>query len=298
MNLQYIRYALEIARTGSISKAAENLSVAQPNLSRAVKELEGGLGIAIFERTRTGMAVTPDGERLLSAGERILREIGELESMFEGDAAPRESLSLVFPHAAYIAHALGGFTRDLSADGHYDLIFREVDAQGAVNIVANGESRLGILRIPLHNEAYYAERLAERELAFEKIAKLPTVLVTRASFPASTVGRDGLKGLTAVSAKDLPIESEGLPPRRIQADAPETVRAILSSDASTYAFSLPLPPEALTDGLRQYALADQTLVPTSAWLDLLIFPKFYKLSPLDRRLLTQLQSVAAKCLSE
>ena len=51
MNMQYIRYALEIARTGSISKAAENLSVAQPNLSRAVKELESGLGIAIFERT-------------------------------------------------------------------------------------------------------------------------------------------------------------------------------------------------------------------------------------------------------
>ena len=40
MNLQYVKYALEIARTGSISKAAENLSVAQPNLSRAVKELE------------------------------------------------------------------------------------------------------------------------------------------------------------------------------------------------------------------------------------------------------------------
>ena len=68
MNLQYLRYALEISRTGSISKAAENLSVAQPNLSRAVKELESALGISIFERTRTGMAVTPEGEQLLSAG--------------------------------------------------------------------------------------------------------------------------------------------------------------------------------------------------------------------------------------
>ena len=44
MNLQYVKYALEISRTGSISKAAENLSVAQPNLSRAVKELESQLG--------------------------------------------------------------------------------------------------------------------------------------------------------------------------------------------------------------------------------------------------------------
>ena len=60
MNLQYVKYALEISRTGSISKAAENLSVAQPNLSRAVKELESSLGIAIFDRTRTGMTVTPE----------------------------------------------------------------------------------------------------------------------------------------------------------------------------------------------------------------------------------------------
>ena len=90
MNLQYLRYALEISRTGSISKAAENLSVAQPNLSRAVKELESQLGISIFERTRTGMTVTPEGERLLSAGDRILREVGELETMFDGEAIPRE----------------------------------------------------------------------------------------------------------------------------------------------------------------------------------------------------------------
>ena len=109
MNLQYLRYALEISRTGSISKAAENLSVAQPNLSRAVKELEGQLGISIFERTRTGMTVTPEGERLLSAGDRILREVGELETMFDGETLPRESLSVMAAPAAYLSHAFVSF---------------------------------------------------------------------------------------------------------------------------------------------------------------------------------------------
>ena len=66
MNLQYVKYALEISRTGSISKAAENLSVAQPNLSRAVKELESQLGISIFERTRTGMTVTPERQEVIN----------------------------------------------------------------------------------------------------------------------------------------------------------------------------------------------------------------------------------------
>ena len=44
MNIVHLKYAVEIARTKSISKAAENLYMAQPNLSRAVKELEEALG--------------------------------------------------------------------------------------------------------------------------------------------------------------------------------------------------------------------------------------------------------------
>ena len=92
MNLQYVKYALEIARTGSIPKAAENLSVAQPNLSRAVKELESQLGISIFERTRTGMTVTPEGDKFLTSGERILRDVAELSTMFDGEPQLRSFL--------------------------------------------------------------------------------------------------------------------------------------------------------------------------------------------------------------
>ncbi len=297
MNLQYIRYALEIARTGSISKAAENLSVAQPNLSRAVKELETGLGIAIFERTRTGMSVTPDGERLLSAGERILREVGELETMFEGDAIPRESLSLVFPHADYTVRALAALVRELPADGHFDITLREVGALDAVNLVAGGESRLGIIRIPAHNERYYTDRLAERELAFEPIATLPTVVVTGASFPADAVGHAELDALTAVvdpTAEALPSDA---PARiRLTVDSPAAAHALLRADATAYACTLPLCPETLSEsGLRQYAVADPDLSPTPRWLELLIYPKFYRLTATDRRLLSRLQKAAETC---
>ena len=127
MNLQYLRYALEISRTGSISKAAENLSVAQPNLSRAVKELEATLGISIFERTRTGMTVTPEGEKLLSAGERILRQVGELETMFDEESQPRESLSVCAAPAAYLFHAFVSFCAALPEDGLYETRFAEAD---------------------------------------------------------------------------------------------------------------------------------------------------------------------------
>ena len=44
MNLKQLRYAVEIERTGSITQAAKNLYMAQPNLSKAVRELEDELG--------------------------------------------------------------------------------------------------------------------------------------------------------------------------------------------------------------------------------------------------------------
>ena len=58
MNLIYMKYALEVAECGSINKAAEKLYIGQPNLSRAIKELEASLGVSIFERSPQGMKLT------------------------------------------------------------------------------------------------------------------------------------------------------------------------------------------------------------------------------------------------
>ncbi len=293
MNLQYIRYALEIARTGSISKAAENLSVAQPNLSRAVKELETGLGIAIFERTRTGMAVTPDGERLLSVGERILREVGEMETMFEGDAIPREALSIVFPYADYMSQALSALVSDLPVDGRYDLSFCEVGPMDAMSLVASGESRLGILRFPAHNERYYTDRLAERELAWEKVARLPVVVLTAAVFSNDRVGHAELDEFHRVKDGSLPDaagETETIPHRRMTVNSPISLLRMLRADPSMYALTLPLTSKTLeAEGLHQYAISDADLVAVGEWEDVLIYPKFYRLSSLDRRLLERLE---------
>ncbi len=295
MNLQYIRYALEIARTGSISKAAENLSVAQPNLSRAVKELESGLGIAIFERTRTGMAVTPDGERLLSAGERILREVGELEVMFEGDAVPRQSLSLVYPYADYIVRTLSDFARELPESGRYDLTFREVGAMDAINLVASGESRVGIIRVPAHNERYYTDRLAERELSWEKVASLPAVILTTAAFPTDTPGHRELNDLCAVTLPDAPGEvgQRDMPRRRMVVDSMSLLWELLKTDPTTYTITLPLTSATRqASGLHQYPVTDPDLAPVGEWTDFRISPQFYRPSALDQNLLERLRRTA------
>ena len=183
MNLQYLRYALEISRTGSISKAAENLSVAQPNLSRAVKELESQLGISIFERTRTGMTVTPEGERLLSTGERILREVDALETMFDGESIPRESLSVMAAPSAYVAHAFVSLCASLPEDRIYETRYSEEDLNRTLDAVVNGECKLGIIRIPLHFEKYYTDKLTAKELKYETVTEFSPVILAGLGSP-------------------------------------------------------------------------------------------------------------------
>ena len=84
MNLMYLKYAVEVARLGSINKAAEQLFVAQPNLSRYIKNLETELGIVIFKRTSRGMTLTPDGETFVRYAAQVLNQIDDIERMYKG----------------------------------------------------------------------------------------------------------------------------------------------------------------------------------------------------------------------
>ena len=89
MNLLHMKYAVEVARIGSINKAAEELYIAQSNLSRCIRELEADLGIVIFDRSSRGMLLTPDGEAFIRAARDALRQIDEIERTFKARAAQR-----------------------------------------------------------------------------------------------------------------------------------------------------------------------------------------------------------------
>ncbi|MFU0828196.1 MAG: HTH lysR-type domain-containing protein [Lachnoclostridium sp.] len=66
MNLEYYKIFYYVAKTGSFTKAAQELCISQPAISQAVKLLETGLGSNLFIRTQKGVKLTPEGEVLYS----------------------------------------------------------------------------------------------------------------------------------------------------------------------------------------------------------------------------------------
>ena len=76
MELRHLRYFLAVAETGSLSRAAEKLFIAQPPLSVQIRQLEEEMGTPLFVRH-------PKGVRLTAAGQTLCQEARELLDVLE-----------------------------------------------------------------------------------------------------------------------------------------------------------------------------------------------------------------------
>lgn len=103
MELSQLRAFVEIAKVGQLTRAADRLHLSQPALSGQLKALEETLGISLFERSSSGMALTAGGRSLLGEAEKILAAIRDLKQAaqhLQGRPAGRLSLGTVLDPAA------------------------------------------------------------------------------------------------------------------------------------------------------------------------------------------------------
>lgn len=83
MDLRHLRTFVTVAREGTVSKASAHLRVAQPALSRQIKDLEDELGIRLFDRIRRRLVLTGEGAQLLEPCRSILGAVGSLTEQTE-----------------------------------------------------------------------------------------------------------------------------------------------------------------------------------------------------------------------
>jgi len=86
MQIEYMRYIVEVERTRNISLAAKKLHVSQPNISQTIKKVENELGIVLFERSRAGSIPTKAGKRIIILMQEILDNIDELKNQSKNES--------------------------------------------------------------------------------------------------------------------------------------------------------------------------------------------------------------------
>lgn len=293
-----MKYVVTVADMGSINKAAEELLVAQPNVSRSIKELEADLGISIFHRTSKGMTLTPEGAEFIGYARNILHQIDEVEQMYKEGAPAKQTFSISVPRASYIADAFARFSTKIGT-GTAELFYKETNALRAVRNILEADYHLGIIRYAENYDRQFKDMLAEKGLNCELVSEFRFVLI--ANRKSTLAGLDeihfqDLSDLIEIAHADpyvpsMPLSAvkrEELPDnvkRRIFVFERGSQFDLLASNPETYMWVSPLP-DILLD---RYQLIQKPCVDNQrVYRDLLIYRKDYHLSSLDKMFITEL----------
>ena len=85
MNLRTLRYFVAIADAGSFTAAAVAVSIAQPALTRQMRDLEADLGVQLFQRSARGVRLTQDGATLYESAGRMLAEAARVRRALDAN---------------------------------------------------------------------------------------------------------------------------------------------------------------------------------------------------------------------
>lgn len=306
MNIIHLKYAIEVANAGSINKASDNLGMAQPNISRAIKDLESDIGIAIFDRSAKGMNLTPEGKDFIDYAQKILLQLSELESMYKGGTYQRQKFSVSAPRSAYIADAFAKFSKTVGK-GSAEISLKETGPHNTLKNVISSDCKLGIIRYESEAQKLFDELFDEKGLNFEPIAELNYLVISSknsdllnlpeikeinladciqithedpyaATLTAMDPGREALKALSdrCIYLLDSAAQFE-----------------ILSQNDETFMWMSPLPKQLL----ERYNLAQSVCVDNERkYKDVLIYRKDYKLTETDKSFIEFLKQSAKECL--
>lgn len=294
MNLQHLRYAVEVDNVHSITLAAEKLFMSQPNLSRALRELENALGFSVFNRTPRGVLPTAKGEEFLHYARSILSQFDQLVARYEEKESAAPAFRLSVPRASYIAAA---FARFAAANGGAALLdYKETNALRAIRNVCEDGYDLGIVRYQTVYEKYFLDTFRERGLQYREIWSFRYLLTLRAEHPLCRlpyIDPRELGDWVELSHGDTYVPS--LSPREVEPQGGHARihiydRAsqfeLLGSLPKSFMWASPIPEEQL----RRYGLTQRPSKKSAAlYKDVLIFQKRYMLSPLGEHFLEELE---------
>ncbi len=298
MNLLHVKYAVEVARLGSLNKAAETLMIAQPNISRSIKELEADLGITIFQRSAKGMVLTPDGEEFLDYARDVLSRIDKLERSYRDGSHKKRKFSISVPRACYISSAIAAFSKTIG-DAPAEIYYKETNSKKTVQMLLENECKLGIIRYAENYDKHYKSMLEEKGLVGELVAEFSYVLIMSRDNPLASkeiITYDDLSAYIEIAHADpyVPTLSmskvfrEELPDKigqRIFVYERASQFDLLSENPKTFMWVSP----ASQQILDRYNLVQRVCEGNKkVYKDVLIYHKGYRLSKLDKDFVTAL----------
>lgn len=283
ISLQQIECAVEIGRVGSISKAARNKYLNQPNLSKLIKDLEATLGYQIFKRSSKGVIPTENGEAFLRYAEDIMNNLRQIteQSRLVNDKHVRFSMAV--PRATYITHAFSRYMQSIHDSEQIQIRYTETNNNDIINSMIRNNCELGIIRFPSDIWSYYEYLLHANKMKYYPLTHFHFRLLLSREHPLaskSEITHADLEGFLELAHPDVQAPtinhesaySRDASKKTIFIRERGTQFDVLCKVPTSYMWVSPMPQETLDRyGLVQRECIDETITFT----DLLIFNQRY-----------------------
>jgi DNA-binding transcriptional LysR family regulator len=241
MDVRDLEYIIAVQQYGTVGKAADQLGITQPSLTKAVRRVETQLGVMLFERTSTGMRMTQAGELFLERARRLSRDyddaLAEMRSIRNGEqGGVRLGYTPSLPDALVVAVC----RRLLRERPAARLRMRRRLARELLDLLRDGEIDVAVMPISAATDEFDTQVLYEDCLA----------VVADAGHPLVARGRVQLSDLqdqqwllpeghiTVRQALDNAFIKQGLPPPTLRIEADFSSEALFALIVGTPTLTL------------------------------------------------------------
>lgn len=163
MEIDQLKYFLKAAQRGNFTRAAEDLNISQPALSRSIQKLEEELGQPVFERKARSIALTEAGTLLQARASEVLAILADTKAEITDDGQSGRVRVGAIPTIApyFLPEILKGFSQAFPGA---NLVVQENTTHQLLKSCTQGEIDLAIVALPIPVKYLDVEELFEEEL--------------------------------------------------------------------------------------------------------------------------------------
>lgn len=176
MKIEHLEFFTKVAQCGSINKAAAQLYISQPHLSRIIKDIEDGVGSDLFFRTRAGVSLTPDGKVFLEHSMNVLNEMKILERI-SLSKIKKQTFSVSMTRSSHVMESFIDVCKLHEKDLSYSFLLHENPPLEVVNDVLSGRADIGVFQLDHPCSTEILDLIRSKGLSFHSLAVLEPHIV-------------------------------------------------------------------------------------------------------------------------
>ena len=186
MTFLQLTFAVEVANSTSINKAAEWLYTSQSNVSNSIKALEDELGIKIFDRTKKGISVTEPGREFLSYAREILDKMDFVEDLYKKSRFRQEYFSVSSMRSYFLSYPITRLWPEIEKGYNGHRIYVRLKKQSFNDVmddVQYGHSDLGIVFLTRAHQQRVQRLCSAKALEYHELGESHISLVMQENHP-------------------------------------------------------------------------------------------------------------------